>query len=423
MNLVEVRGFKYKNAVDIVSSKSVSHRAILIGLISRKDKFIIKDIDISEDIQATLNLACIFGYEYVCLGKNIHLKKVSEVNLENRTIDVGESGTTLRIIIPILLAFGCKNLTITGSGSLVKRPIDNYFELFKDHQIDYEYNGELPLTISGKLKGNTLKIDASTSSQFVSGIIFASVVIPVEIGVQILGDAQSKDYISMTIDMLRDSGIDIVNYNDGYIVKPSMVSIDSIVVEKDYSQLAFFIVLSIINNEIITINNIKESLYQGDYKLIDILTNKGIGFDFINGNLIITPKEIKSFDIDINDIPDLGPILCVLFSQTKGDGTISGIERLKYKESDRITSTVEMLTSFNVEYKTIGDSIIIGGFNKEKKPLTVNGFNDHRIVMSSVIFASISNYNVLITDANAVNKSFPSFFKVMENIGLDFKLH
>lgn len=327
-------------------------------------------------------------------------------------IDCGESGSTLRFIIPVAAALGT-NATFRGHGKLPERPYTPYVREFSKKGISFEPQSGLPMTISGRLTAGEYLLEGDVSSQFITGLMFALPLCGEDSVIKLTSPLQSKPYADMTIAALKNFGINIYETKLGglpmYLIKggqkysPCRVS-----VEGDYSQAAFFFTANALGSEIRVKNLIPDSV-QGDKAIVDIIEKSSTG------------DGLEPFTVDVGDIPDLVPILAVLGCFTKGTSRIVNAARLKIKESDRITAIADALNAIGGKV-TAGDDFLEMQHVDKLTGGEVDSCNDHRIVMAAAIAATASDAPVIIRGAEAVNKSYPRFFEDFKALGGEFEV-
>ena len=389
--------------VSIPSSKSVTHRALICAGLA-EGKSILSGISFSDDITATVSALEQLGTKFEIDGDNITVYGITN-SPKLAEIDCFESGSTLRFLIPIAAALGV-NATFTGKGRLPERPITSYVRELSKNSISFNYNNSMPFSINGKLQGGEFHLEGDVSSQFITGLLFALPLLDADSKVIMTSPLESKPYVDMTIACLNDFGIEINETNDGYFIKGKQKYLPkNLTVEGDYSQAAFFFVANAIGNNI-QIDNLFQKSLQGDKKIIEIL--KEIGYNNTN--------SLDCFCIDATDIPDLVPILAVLGCFCNGTSKIFGASRLKIKESDRLLAISSVLNSIGGKITPTDDGLIIEPINEFIGGIT-DSFGDHRIVMSLAIAATRSTNPIIIQNADAVNKSYPSFFKDYIKLG------
>lgn len=369
-------------SIEAIASKSYAHRIIIAAALSDKPTEIYCN-GISNDIQDTINAINALGAETTIKGKVITvvpiIKKSDQVSIE-----ITESGTTARLILPIACAL-YENGVITGKGSLLKRPFKPLCDSIAQHGKSFSGN-YLPIRFEGEMNAGEYKISGSESSQYISALLYTLPLLKGESKVTLTSPLASEGYVDITLDVLRQFGI-----TTGYEYKGSekYTSPNKITVEGDWSNAAFWRCADI---EVKGLN--QESCQRDRF------------FD-----------SVKDLDeIDAEHIPDLVPILSVYAASKNKTIRIYNVSRLRIKESDRITSVCDMITSLGGKIVADDNEIIIYG----KGYLcggTVNSYNDHRIVMSAAIASRICKNTVVIRGCEAVNKSYPLFFEHFNSLG------
>lgn len=380
-------------------SKSYAHRILISAALSNSD-CVVENIDLSNDITATLNCLETLGisYQYDEIKRSIRVfKTIDKLNEFNCL----ESGSTLRFMIPIVLVKEGKAL-FTGTKRLMERGLGIYETIFNEQGIKY-VKDETSISIKGKLKPGTYKVLGNVSSQFISGLLFALPLLDEDSIIEIIPPIESIDYILITIDVLQKYGIEIINdlEHNKLIVKGNQkyLSLNSSV-EGDYSNAAFLDAFNYLGGKVL-IDGLNEESLQGDkaYKKY---------FD------MLFKQELPT--IDISNTIDLGPILFVMASLLNGAKFI-GTRRLQIKESDRVKCVCDELLKFGVNYE-IGDNYCVIYKSELHKPFdAISSHNDHRLVMAFTVM--LSKFGGIIENTEAVNKSFPTFFDVVKMLGIE----
>lgn len=416
MSTATIRNSTLCGSVSAPSSKSVAHRVMICSALSRS-KCKINNISDSDDMKATISCLETLGAKFVRDGSTLFIDSTDFASdtTAHYTLNCKESGTTARIMIPVCAALGL-SVTFTGEGRLPTRPVDEYLRIFDEHDVKYKMGDTyLPLTISGKLTGSHFSISPSVSSQYVTGMLLALSLLDNDTTLSLESALLGSQYVNITTDVMRDFGINVqkidntyrLNGNDTYKAK------DTLSVEGDWSQAAFFLCGGAICGDI-TVTNLDINSAQGDKKIVNFLRSFGADVTLSDNSVKVRKSTLKATTIDATDTPDLVPILAVLSSFAQGVTTITGVERLKYKESDRLKSTTDMINAlggnatYNDDSMTITGTTLTGG--------VVNSYNDHRIVMSATIAGLNCENAVTISGANAVNKSYSQFFEDYKSI-------
>ncbi len=410
MNVIVKPNSFYKGEVFIPSSKSVSHRWLICAALSKKES-VIKGYMKGDDIEATADCLRAMGANFEFFDNFVKVTPIVR-NTVNATFNVRESGSTLRFLLPIAAALGISTEFVM-SGRLKERPIGALIEVIAQKGITYNNN---PLAISGKLVNGEYKIDASISSQFISGLLFALPLLDGDSKIVLINKVVSEGYINITLSVLASCGIIIEKTDYGYFVKGGQKYIipNNAYAEGDWSSCAFFVVLGALNGDI-SIRNVNINSHQGDKEIINLLQKANADITIENDFIRVVKSNLKSIRFSAEDIPDLVPIMAIALANAEGTSVIEDVERLRDKESDRLQAVIDMLTSFGIKcYYKSGSLYIEGGKLRGGK---INGYRDHRIVMAATIGASIAQGESIISDRESISKSYPDFFEDMKKVG------
>ncbi|HHT98510.1 MAG TPA: 3-phosphoshikimate 1-carboxyvinyltransferase [Acholeplasma sp.] len=402
---------KLEGSLSVISSKSMSHRYLIAASLANGTSTVGKLLD-SDDITATKNALKNFGVRFEMSKVFGGFLKPSE-----HAIDCNESGSTLRFLIPFAWLFN-KPQTFIGRGKLPKRSLKVYENIAKTYNYQFDYKNDfLPLETSGPLKAGDYYISGDTSSQFVTGLLFVLPLLKDDSRIIFTSTLESKDYAIMTIETMKAFGVHVM-WDDKIIkIKGNQTYIPKdLNVEGDYSQAAFYIVAGLINGNI-TLSNLDYNSFQGDKAILNIIRNMGAKVTIDGEYLKITKQKTYGTTIDLKDIPDLGPILMVLASLSKGKTTFINIERLRIKESDRVLAMQDMLTRLGVDIKVYEDKVIIDGKELLEGGVTVDSYLDHRIAMAASIIALRCKNPITLTNAEVVKKSYPTFYEDYQSLG------
>jgi len=399
-------------------SKSLSHRAIICAGLS-KGTSRLSNIVYSDDIIATMNAMEQLGVEFHKRNNSLHVRGLKHFRLSNDLVDCNESGSTIRFLIP-LFSLTNKLIRFTGKKSLLARPQSIYEDIYKSDGNTFELKNDI-LLVKGSIKPRNYLIDGGVSSQFISGLLFALPLLNDDSTITIQGNLESKSYIDLTISTLKTFGISILETSDGYFIKGNQeYASTNYYIEGDYSQGAFHLVGGVIGGRI-KVEDLDHESQQGDKAIVDTIQAMGGRVVFMENGYTTEKTQTHSSIIDIEDCPDIGPIIALLASVSKGTTHIINAHRLRIKESDRIKSTVETLKSLGANITSKNDEIIVTGRNMLEGGVTVDSYNDHRIAMMVSIASSRCNKEVILTGASAVNKSYPHFFEDFKAIGGKYK--
>lgn len=402
-----------KGKVKIPASKSILHRALICAALA-KGRSLIRNTYLSEDITATMDCLKKLGASFTVTGDCIAVDGISSLP-EEASLDCGESGSTIRFLIPLAAALGV-SASFAGRGKLVSRPLHLYQQAFAGKGVEFLYNGSLPASVCGQLQSGDYEIPGNVSSQFITGLLFALPLLDGDSRITVLPPFESKSYVGITISCLKQFGISVTESDHTYFIKGNQCyTACDYTVESDYSQSAFFLTANCLGSELSLFSFAPDSI-QGDSKILSILAQSGTEALFQNGNLQTHVQNRKAFSIDASDIPDLVPILSVLACFCEGTTKISRIERLRIKESDRIASTMGMIHALGGRITYENDCLLIPG-SQQFSGGTVDCCNDHRIAMAAAVASTVCDGDVVLKGAQCVKKSYPTFFEEFTRLG------
>ena len=376
---------KLNGAVTPPASKSMAHRAVL-ALALASETGTLSNLSDSQDIQAT--------------KRCVEALKAPRPDGELPFLDCGESGSTLRFLIPIALAVSGGGV-FTGHGRLMERPQGPYFDIFKEKGIFYEQKDGV-LTVQGTLTPGVYRLPGNVSSQFVTGLLYALPLLPGDSTIEITTPLESSGYVDMTLNMLEKFGISVENRNYESFRVPGNQAYQArdIAVEADWSQAGFWYAANFLDNHV-SIQGLNADSTQGDRVMASLYRK------------LAKPGDV---DIDVSGCPDLLPPLAVMAAVRNGTTHFINAARLRIKESDRLATTAALLNRLGSSAEDGPDSLTVRGIPSFSGG-TVDGANDHRIVMAAAIAATRADAPLTILGAEAVNKSYPSFWDDYKRLG------
>ena len=401
--------------INAISSKSEAHRVLICSALSDKPTKINCNV-LSKDIEATINCLKNMGTK-ITEGNGIITVTPKPFNKET-TLDCFESGSTLRFLLPLVSALGM-DATFNGQGRLPERPISPLKEEIEKKGVVFQTGSKFPLRLTGKLQAGEYEIAGNISSQFITGLLFALPLLDGDSKIKLIPPIESKSYLDITVSVLQKFGIEIEKSENTYILKGNQkyVSPEEITIEGDWSNSAFFLCAGALSKEGITVSGLDVNSPQGDKKILEVLRRMGAQVTVEGNDITVKKNRLFGTIVDARDVPDLVPIISVLGACCeKGTTHIINGSRLRLKESDRIKSTFNMLDRVGVAVSETDDGLVIWSDN-EMVGKVVEGYNDHRIVMSAAILSSECVLPVDITDYNAVEKSYPHFFEDFNRLG------
>lgn len=347
--------------VSIPPSKSVSHRAILAAALS-EGKSRLSPLASSQDIQATLAAVEALGTAVSQQGTTVEIEGISPANHrpDKVQIDCIESGSTMRFLIPVAAALGIE-VQYFGRGKLPERPITPYLDALPAHGVHFDYRGTMPFTVSGRLLPGVYELDASVSSQFITGLLMALPLLEGDSLIRLHGKFESASYVEITLDVLRQFGVQVQRKADGYFVPGGQCYLAGEKrIEGDYSNAAFFLVLAALGNEI-SCRGLAQGTTQGDRKILNVLSKMGAEVRWQGGDLLVRANGLHATVIDASDIPDLIPVLTVAAAVAEGKTEIINAGRLRLKESDRLHAMADCLGRLGAEVDEHPEGMTIVG--------------------------------------------------------------
>jgi 3-phosphoshikimate 1-carboxyvinyltransferase len=386
--------------------KGITH--IYNAGISNDDK---AALDIIQQLGATVHFKndCV---EIISNGFGAHVS-------ENKIINCGESGLSIRMFSPIA-ALSSSRIKIIGEGSLQNRPMNFFDEIFPQLGIDIiSTDGKLPLQIKGPLQPKDITIDGSLSSQFLTGLLFALGEAAIEALTITVIDLKSKPYIDLTLNIMQHFGFNIVNdHYERFIISPKTNRENELIeytVEGDWSSASFLLVAGAIAGSV-KLSGLDVNSAQADKAIMEVLVLCGAKINNTKDFIEITKENLHAFEFDATDCPDLFPPMAALAAYCKGTTKIKGIHRLAAKESDRAKTLQDIFGKMGIDIVLENDEMIIEG--GRIKSAEVSSHHDHRIAMASAVAALGAEGNITITEADAINKSYPQFFEDLRQLAV-----
>lgn len=408
--IVKIKGNQLKGELEILSSKSDGHRILICASLA-DEKTIININNTSEDIEATIECMKSLGADIKKEHNQLIVTPIKEVPKEV-IINPKESGSTLRFLLPVTAAL-IENAYFTGEGRLPERPL-------KDLQNAMEENGttfsseNLPFKTKGLLRGNLFTLPGNISSQYISGILLAAPLMDKDVEIHLTNSLESSAYVEMTIETMERFGIDAERRNNIFSVKKGFYkSPGTIDVEGDYSNAAFYLAAGALCGPI-KLKGLRRDTLQSDSKILDILEEMGADVKR-EGVIEVRKRELRGISVDLSEIPDLLPILAVLASVSTGESVFYNGERLRYKETDRLKTTAQMIKDLGGNAEETKDGLIIKGGKLIGGE--TSSFGDHRIAMAASIASICCEKEVIINKGEAVNKSYPKFYEDFKSLG------
>lgn len=386
-----------KGTITAPPSKSYAHRALISAALSQSDCSI-RPISDSQDMLATIDCIRELGVQIDKVDDNVSIKKAEADNTKVHEFKCRESGSTLRFMIPIALAFYDKAVFF-GTERLIERGISVYEEVFETKGINISKSKD-SITFDGALKAGEYKLRGDVSSQFVTGLLFALPLLDGDSKLELIPPVESRLYIDITVDVLKSYGVQVIKEGNIYTIPGNQkYASRDFVVEGDWSNGAFLYGLNVLGHSI-DIKGLKAESYQSDKAILPMI-------EALKG---------KNAVLDIKDCPDLGPILFALAAYMNG-AKFTGTRRLRIKESDRAVAMAMELKKMGCELEIFENEVIVPKVSLHAPEVAIDGHNDHRIVMAMAVL--LTRFSGKIEGAEAVSKSYPDFFDRIKELGIE----
>lgn len=414
---IKIRAGHLRGKVKMVSSKSDVHRLLIAAALAEEPTELVLNGN-SEDIEATIACLKALGSMVEKRETGLYITPVKPYQPSIALMDCGESGSTLRFMLPVASALG-RNVLFEGRGRLPKRPIGVLTEQMGQHGC--RLSGEhLPLEVSGQLTGGVFTLPGNVSSQFITGLLFALPILAEDSEIHLTTPLESMGYVQMTLHTLSHFGIKVETTPWGFRIEGRQKYHSPGLIEAagDWSNAAFWLTAGAIGGEV-TCQGLQMDSPQGDKAIVSLLEQFGAqataGDDFVT----IKGGKLKGCRIDVSQIPDLAPILSVAAAMAEGDTEICNAGRLRIKESDRLRAIADLLDRLGVSAEEREDSILIHGGKRREitEEIHVDSYGDHRIVMSAAVAGAVMGQELVIEGAEAVAKSYPGFFAEFIRLG------
>jgi len=389
---------KLCGSIKAIPSKSAAHRLLICAALADKET-LISCPALSKDIEATARCLAALGADIKYIDGLFHVRPIHKVN-ENALLDCGESGSTLRFLLPVVCALG-GGASIKMHGRLPQRPLSPLWEELEAHGAVLSRPEENIISVSGRLTAGEYHIRADISSQYISGLLFALPVLDGESSLMLEGNIESAGYIDMTRQAQSAFCLELP-FNGRVFTVPSdsaYTSPGTADVEGDWSNAAFWFAADALSGGSLEVSGLRADSLQGDKAVVELIKS------IRSGNAIV----------DVKDVPDLVPILSVVAAVSPGKTEFINGARLRIKESDRISSVCRMLRALGAQCEEKAEGLVVTGAKLSGG--IVDSENDHRIVMSAAVAAIACEASVTINGAEAADKSYPAFFEDYKKLG------
>ena len=375
-------------------SKSHAHRLLICAALACGET-VLEGAGTSRDIEATARCLNALGAQIAPEGSALRVRPIRTAR-RGAALDCGESGSTLRFLLPLAALFDC-DATLTGQGRLPQRPNGPLIEAMRVHGARFAGQG-LPLTVSGGLRGGEYHLPGDVSSQYFTGLLLALPLLKEDSALIADTPLESTPYIDLTLDAMRAFGVTAQKRENGFFIpgRQRYVSPGSLRVEGDWSGAAFWLAANALGSDV-RVEGLNPASAQGDRA----------------AQTLFRPESLRC--VDVRDVPDLMPALAVVMAAVPGAHRITGAARLRIKESDRLQAMAKVLRALGGDVEELPDGLHIAGH--ALKGGKVDGFGDHRVVMSAAVLATACENPVTIVGAEAADKSYPGFFADFAALG------
>lgn len=396
-----------------VPSKSDAHRALICAALADRPTTLWLPRT-SADIEATCGCLRSLGADITRRDDHVTVRPISSVP-EHPVLDCGESGSTFRFLLPVAAAICSSSVRFTGRGRLPERPIGPLKAAMESHGV--AFSGEtLPFELSGRLTGGAYSLPGNVSSQYITGLLLAFPKLALDSTLTLTTALESAAYVDITLHALSRFGVQVWAAGGVYRMpgaqtfrSPGKISVDG-----DWSNAAFFLAAGALGRSL-TLTGLDLHSPQGDKAVLALLRTFGARVMVSGCDVTLSPGPLTGGAVDVSEIPDLLPVLAVTAACGSGQTRFTNARRLRLKESDRLASTSAMLRSLGGSVQELPNGLIVQGGGLTGG--TVDGCNDHRIVMAAAIAAICCTVPVTITGAEAVSKSYPAFFEDYTKLG------
>jgi len=404
------------------ASKPHAHRLLICAALSEKASYV-KCAERSEDIDATAGCLESLGAKIVHDGEGF---KVTPIKFPIPDVHIsqicGESGATLRFLLPVCCALGVSAEFITV-GSLRQRPTSPLLEQLSEHGCEIKISGGV-ISCSGKLHSGQFTLQGNVSSQFVSGLLLALPIVEGGSVISVEGKVESMPYVALTLDALNSFGLNVGRRGSRsdrgavYLVEGSQkyIAPGNLFVEGDWANAAIWLSAGALGGSGVTCAGLNLGSNQGDRAILRQVERFGASVEYEGNRVTVTPAQKRAISFDASYTPGLVPMLSLIAAVSKGETLITNVERLRFKEGDGLHAVTETLKILGADIRETHNGLAIVG--KERlRGGTVTSFGDYRIVTMAAIASMVCENPVTIKAAEPVSKFYPDFFEDFEKLG------
>ena len=398
--------------VSAIASKSQAHRLLICAALADHPTQIFC-AERSADIDATARCLQALGAQIEYRDDHFNVTPRRDA-VPMAEMDCGESGSTLRFLLPVVAALGCGGEFVLH-GRLAQRPLSPLWEELEGHGIALSRPQENRLRVEGQLRGGDFTLAGNVSSQFISGLLFALPLLQAASTLRLSSPLESAPYVRLTEAALAKFGLNLCQRENAWHINGNQTlrSPQTLTVEGDWSNSAFWLCAGVLSKGI-TVTNLSADSAQGDREILNILRNFGGDITINSNEISITPRPLHGIDLNVRDIPDLVPPVALVAACAEGVTHITGAARLRIKESDRLESVSAAIRALGGDITVHEDGLtIVGGALRGG---CVDSHNDHRIAMLAAIASAVCPEGVELLSHESVAKSYPNFWNDFKNL-------
>ena len=406
-----------RGTIPAIPAKAHAHRALISAALATSPSSILISHS-SKDIDATMDSLRALGATITHENGVAHITPGPSPSIGQ--VLPHESGTTLRLLLPVSASI-CDTVKVDAKGRLPERPLEPLLSEMKDHGVSFSQDAP-PFTMTGRLQGGTFTMTGTVSSQFFSGLLLAAP----QLGhttVNCTSSLQSKDYVTLTIETMKDFGVQVIEGTTeerypSFIIEENQHfhGNEKYLIEGDWSNGAIWLVAAAMTGQSISVTGLRSDSVQADKRILSILESAGVICTWNGSTITITGKAHKPIHVNLEQMPDLLPILSSLACSIEGESTFINGARLRLKESDRLAAVAQLVRDSGGIVRMERDNLYITGTGTLDGG-TVDCVNDHRLVMAGALNALIATSPIILQDSEAISKSYPHFFEDWKRLG------
>jgi 3-phosphoshikimate 1-carboxyvinyltransferase len=413
---ITIRRSNLDGSVEAPPSKSGTHRALFCAALANGESRIRSPLS-CDDTLASADALSKLGVTTNWNNGNAHVSGPGELHSPSSEILCGESGTTLRFITAVC-ATTPHSAEISGEPSLLKRPVADLAVALRNLGAYCESNdGYPPVRVQGPIQGGAVEIPGNVSSQYVSALLLAAPLAKTPVEITVRDGLESKSYVKMTLEMQHKFSVHVDTAEDltRFRTKPQTYRSSDVEIEGDWSSAVFLLAAGALAGNV-RVEALAQDSLQADRHLIDILKKMGALTGSDSSSVTVEKSLLGSVEVDVSDCPDLFPVICSLCAVADGVSIITGIRRLRIKESNRVLAMGNGLRQMGIDTHESENSFSVRGGKPHSA--IIDPFRDHRIAMAFALLGLCTD-EVTIVDAESVGKSYPSFWQDLRSLGAD----